>query len=528
MPEKSENQPKKVIVVGAGIAGLTAAIYAQRSGFDVTIMEKHIIPGGLSTSWSRKGYLFEGGMHWLTGSSEKMPMHQVWKETGALQDNNPIFLRDPFYTLVDGEKRLYFYRNIDKLRSHFLTFAPEDKSAINQLYRDVKKYIHVHKMVSDIAGLKAKNPVHSSLPEMLAMLPAGLRFAPLSNMAGQDYIARFKNKDLRHLLSTIIGTRYNALSLIYTLASFASGDCGYPEGGSLRMAQNMADTFLKAGGKIEYRHEVNKVEIKEGKACGVWCKTSKNTDEKDEFFAADAVIVTEDARKAIDTLFESAGKNDGKCSKSTSRNKDTFHDKWAEKMRKNVITEQNMFVCLGVKADLKDYPRGIVYPLSDDKPFEAGGLKFKELRINNYALYEKHAPEGCTALTCLLLGDSYNYWKKAKEDGTYKEKKAEVAAALIQRLEEFIPEIKDNIEVIDVATPLTYERYTNSFEGSWMSVLGAKMKFANYPIKAKSVKKLYFAGQRQSMPGGLPIAGATGRTAAQYLCRDFGQVFVRK
>ena len=50
MPEKSEKCSKKVIVVGAGIAGLTAAIYAQRSGFDVTIMEKHIIPGGLSTS----------------------------------------------------------------------------------------------------------------------------------------------------------------------------------------------------------------------------------------------------------------------------------------------------------------------------------------------------------------------------------------------------------------------------------------------------------------------------------------------
>ncbi len=534
MPEKSENQSKKVIVVGAGIAGLTAAIYAQKSGFDVTIMEKHIIPGGLSTSWSRKGYLFEGGMHWLTGSSEKMPMHRIWKETGALQENNPIFLRDPFYTLIDKvssgansldnggssnnaddgsstnseEKRLHFYRNLSKLKAHFLEFAPEDRGAINQLCRDVKKYIHVHKTVSDIPGLKAKTPVHSTLPELMAMLPAGFRFAPLSNMAGKDYIARFKNADLRHLLSTIIGTRYNALSLIYTIASFASGDCGYPEGGSLRMAQNMAETFTALGGKIEYRHEVCRVEIKDGKACGVWCKPNRS-DGEEEYFAADAVIVTEDARKAIDTLFGSG-----------------FHDKWAEKMRKNVVTEQNMFVCLGIKADLKEYPRGIVYPLPDNAPFKAGGLEFSELRINNYALYEKHAPEGCTAVTCLLLGDSYSYWKKAKEDGTYKEKKAQVAAALIERLEAFIPEIRGNVEVIDVATPLTYERYTNSYEGSWMSVLGAKMKFTNYPIKAKTVKNLYFAGQRQSMPGGLPIAAACGRTAAQYLCRDFKAVFV--
>ena len=90
MKEKSFNS-KRVIIVGAGISGLTAGIYARRSGFDVTILESHNIPGGLSTAWKRKGYLFEGGMHWLTGSSEEMPLNRIWKETGALQENNPIF-----------------------------------------------------------------------------------------------------------------------------------------------------------------------------------------------------------------------------------------------------------------------------------------------------------------------------------------------------------------------------------------------------------------------------------------------------
>ena len=160
------------------------------------------------------------------------------------------------------------------------------------------------------------------------------------------------------------------------------------------------------------------------------------------------------------------------------------------------------------------------------EPFEAGGLYFNELRINNYALYENHAPKGCTSLTCLLLGDSYEYWKKAKADGSYKEKKMEIAQKLIKNLEKFIPEINGNVEVIDVATPLTYERYTNSFEGSWMTVLGPNTKFVNYPIKSKSVKGLYFAGQRQNMPGGLPIAAATGRLAAENLCKDNKRIFI--
>jgi len=69
---------KKVVVVGAGIAGLSAAIYAKRSGFDVTLYEQHSIAGGMCTSWKRKGYLFEGAVHWLTGSSPKTELYQLW------------------------------------------------------------------------------------------------------------------------------------------------------------------------------------------------------------------------------------------------------------------------------------------------------------------------------------------------------------------------------------------------------------------------------------------------------------------
>jgi phytoene dehydrogenase-like protein len=54
---------KNIIIVGAGIAGLAAGIYALQSGFNATIYESHAIPGGASTSWRRGGYLFEGGMH---------------------------------------------------------------------------------------------------------------------------------------------------------------------------------------------------------------------------------------------------------------------------------------------------------------------------------------------------------------------------------------------------------------------------------------------------------------------------------
>lgn len=80
---------RQLTIIGAGISGLTCAIYAQRSGFRTKILEKAGNPGGVSTSWKRKGYNFEGGIHWLIGSREDDPLHEVWTDTGALQDNNP-------------------------------------------------------------------------------------------------------------------------------------------------------------------------------------------------------------------------------------------------------------------------------------------------------------------------------------------------------------------------------------------------------------------------------------------------------
>ena len=484
---------KKVIVVGAGIAGLAAAIYARRSGFDVTIYESHIIPGGLSTSWTRKGYLFEGGMHWLTGSSEKMPLNAVWKELGALQDNNPIMVKDPFYTLINGDKHLCLYRDLDKLQKHLIEYAPEDTKAIKKMCKDVRLFQSVHCIVSDLPGLKVETPHNPTLKELCLMGKAAPRLLPLINESYLHYIHRFKNEDLRHLFQTVIGLRYNALSFIYTLAAFSTGDCGYPIGGSIRMAQNMAKTFEELGGKIQYRSPVTQVVTENKKVTGIICK--------EEFVPCDAVIVTQDTRQAIDTLFNPP-----------------LNEHWANVMRKNAIGEQNMFVCLGVKATFKHLPKAVVYPL--EKPFEAGGLKFDELRINNYSEYQDHSPEGCTSLTCLLLGDSYEYWKKAKEDGTYKEKKKDLCDRFIAEVEKFMPEIKGNVEVTDVATPCTYERYCHTYQGSWMSVWTPKGKAINYPIKDKEISGLYFAGQRVQMPGGLPIAVGTGRTAAQHLCRD--------
>jgi len=102
---------KQVIIIGAGIAGLTAGIYARRSGFDVTILEKHAIPGGMCTSWRRKGYLFEGAIHWLTGSSPKTGINEIWRDVGALSDNVKVIYPEVFASVEWKGKTVCLYRD---------------------------------------------------------------------------------------------------------------------------------------------------------------------------------------------------------------------------------------------------------------------------------------------------------------------------------------------------------------------------------------------------------------------------------
>lgn len=489
---------KQVIIIGAGLAGLSAGIYARQSGFDTTIYESHTIPGGASTSWRRKGYYFEGGLHWLTGSSEKTQLYKLWREVGALDDSVAIYNRDPFFMFESQGKQVCLYRDVKKLRAHLLELSPVDKKEINRLCSDVQKFANMEMPVMDLPKLKAKYPSKFPITMLLKMLPAFPRLKYYQNLSAREYGEKFQSPQIRDLMRTMIGEEYSASGVVFTIATLIAGDGGYPTGGSLAMANRMAKKFLSLGGKIAYKTPVEKVLVEDGAAKGVVIAG--------EAIKADAVIVTRDTLSAIDTLFD-----------------EPIHEPWAEKMRKETAPMMNVFVGLGVEADLCDMPLNNTFPLNET--IQVGNLTYDCLGFNNYSGYAGYAPEGCTALTAALVGDSYDFWKACRENGTYEAEKEKVAEAVIRAIGEKYPQILGKIAVWDVATPLTYERYLGSYKGSWMTITKKGQANVQYPAKPQSINNLYFAGQRLVSPGGCPVALNTGRTAVQHLCLDTDTMF---
>lgn len=75
--QRGEAAGKSIIIIGAGIAGLSAGCYGRMNGYRTQIFERHNIPGGVCTAWQRKGYTIDGCIHWLVGSSPGSNFHRL-------------------------------------------------------------------------------------------------------------------------------------------------------------------------------------------------------------------------------------------------------------------------------------------------------------------------------------------------------------------------------------------------------------------------------------------------------------------
>ena len=81
---------KKIIIIGGGIAGLSAGIYGLQNGYEVTLYEKNATPGGECTGWNRQGYHIDNCIHWLTGCIPTNDLYPIWKNIGALKDDTTL------------------------------------------------------------------------------------------------------------------------------------------------------------------------------------------------------------------------------------------------------------------------------------------------------------------------------------------------------------------------------------------------------------------------------------------------------
>lgn len=131
---------KSVIIIGAGVAGLTAGCYGQMNGYTTQILEMDSKPGGLCTAWERKSYTIDGCLHWLVGTSPSSAYRRLWEELGVLQGKQVINLDQ--FSRVEGKNGEVFtvFTDVDRLEQHMKELAPEDSAFIEKFAKTVRHF----------------------------------------------------------------------------------------------------------------------------------------------------------------------------------------------------------------------------------------------------------------------------------------------------------------------------------------------------------------------------------------------------
>ncbi len=493
---------KKVIIIGAGIAGLTCGVYARLNGFETEIHELHTIPGGECTGWDRKGYHFDGCIHWMVGSKPGTDLNELWRDTGALDDSVKIIQHDVYARYEEEGGAVNLYTDADKLEKHLLEVAPEDKKEIRQL----------------CAAIRSMGGFGMPLDKPMDMMSAGdgIKFAAknmgafakmskYSKLTMNEVAALFKNPLLKRALLASIPGDYTAMALIGTLAGMNAGDCGFPEGGSRALAKRMEKRYLDLGGKIHYKSRVEKILIEEGKATGI-----RLADGREAF--ADHIV---------------------SCADGYATFKHMLEDKYTPEMYENLFnhpkeypTITSALVFLGVDADIPYDYRGV--EVKRKAPVNLTGKESDYNLLLHYGFDKTMAPEGKTVMAVYYMAD-YDYWKELhKDEAAYKAAKKRLEEDAISAIVKRYPQAEGKIETTDVVTPMTYERYCNAHRGTWMTWTKYGKDIPRYfPGVLPGLSNFIMAGMWTLPPGGLPGASAAGKFAAQRLCMQEGIEFKR-
>jgi phytoene dehydrogenase-like protein len=492
----------KVIIIGAGVAGLSCGCYLQMNGIQTEILEAGDLPGGLCTAWHRGPYVFDGCLRWLMGVQPPSAFYQVWTELGAIAGRK-IFIHQEMLRIewADGAT-LSVPSDLDQLVRVFKEFAPEDSALIDTLARDARRVAPLEPPLEN--PLELMNPFEKTRVGLryLFMVPVVMRY---KNLPITTYVARYKNQRLREALQIIVGNEdMSALVLVMLLAFRTRNNTGFVAGGSWDFAMAIADRYKRLGGVLRLNTRVASVKVQNNRAAGVCCADGA-------FVPAMTVISCADGYTTIFKMLEGR-----------------FVDKKIRFLYDHCQTFPAILqVSLGIQMLFPDAPHTlnlpVVPPLTvDDR------TRYDRLEVETFGAESGLCPQGTSVMT-LRMPTSHDYWMNLKKNDVlrYRAEKRRLVQEIITALEQRFSGLAARIERSDIATPATYVRYTGNWQGSyegWLPtprILGRRI-----PYTLPGLKDFYMAGHWVVAGGGLPSAALAGRYVAQMVCAKMGRKFV--
>ncbi|HVV88489.1 MAG TPA: NAD(P)/FAD-dependent oxidoreductase [Kofleriaceae bacterium] len=482
----------RVVIIGGGLAGLSTGCYALHNGWDALIVEHNQALGGVCTAWQRGDYVVDGCIHWLTGGA----FSDLYRELHIVP---PVETRalDSFFTYVDvptGE-RIVVGRDLDRLAHDLRTLAPRSAAAIDALVEGARAFAEVHPPIELPAELATVRTRLHDLWELRHQL--GTIFSFRKDVA--SWASHHVQDDtVRRLLRRLAPDDAPMFVALMILGYLERGWLSRPIGGTAPFRDALIARYRELGGEARLSTTVDQIVVDGGRARGV-----RLTDGTilDGAIVVSTASTPETVLRLLDGRFGAAAVQD--------------------RLAQWKLFEPIAQVTYGVAAPLADVPPTLL--LDRIEPLAVGGVDNDHLYLRIFNEGPGFAPPGHSVVQALLRTD-FDWWA-SRGDG-YAAAKAEVAEALRARLAVHLPPMRDQVRMIDVATPLTYWRSARSWRGAYEGWRPTADTFLAHVDKTlPGLDDFYMAGQWVEPGGGVPTALVSGRQVVQIMCERTGRPF---
>lgn len=416
-----------IIIIGGGLGGLTAGAKLAKEGKHVLLIEQHDRPGGCATTFTRKGYTMEVGLHEMDGLHPTDGKTKIFDDLGVSEDVEFIPLPE-FYRFYNGRTDLVMPHNKNEAIAMLKARFPDQHKGIDSYFERLMNAKRINVM-------ERKQP-DISVGEFLDKLFTNeeIKLVLLGNLG---YF---------HDDPYSIGLRYFSIAE----GSYFQGRANFIKGGSQVLSNKLMEIIRANGGKVLLNHKVNQITVENGIVSSIDFRNVLPGEHRPVRAVAREYILNASLPQAADLIGGEAGKK-------------LLAQIASQKLGASLLT-----VYFGFSKPLKE----LGYKYYSTFSFHEKVRHQKEILGNNHASFEERsftfvdysqiesglAPEGKSvgAICCI---DYLKDWEGlSKVD--YKAKKSNVAEIFIKRLEKLIPGCGEHIEHVEIGTSKTIKRYT--------------------------------------------------------------------
>ena len=250
---------KDIIVVGGGIAGLTATLSLVQSGKKVLLLEKNESCGGLMSTFERDGFRFEAGARALVNAGLVKPLIKEFALDIEILPN-PITLGIEDRLLrIDGEESLTQYAEILK------DLYPESKLEVDRIIHSIHDIIEDMKVLYGVNNplfSKKKKNLLTFLPSMISWMLKFFRTMYRIQKMDTPFEEHLSILAANQSLKDMIGQHFfRKTPVFFALSYFALyNDYLYPKGGVGAFIQKLVEAIGERGGEIKYHTEIASVD----------------------------------------------------------------------------------------------------------------------------------------------------------------------------------------------------------------------------------------------------------------------------